>query len=66
MAKKISRVTQGKITPAAIQLSHIGTKEGEYVVIEDDEGRHGTFLSIYTPTKKEDKKLLEEYLTKGE
>ena len=66
MAKKISRVAQGKINPAGIQLSHIGVKEGEYVVIEDDKGKHGPYLTVYQPTKKEDKELLQEYINKGE
>lgn len=40
------------------QWDWIGIKEGDYVIVQDDEGKHGRFLSIYPPTKKEDKQLI--------
>ena len=42
------------------QWNWIGTKEGELVIVQDDEGKHGRFISIYPPTKKEDKQLIQD------
>lgn len=66
MAKKVSKILQGRITPSGIQLDWIGIKEGEYVIIQDDDGKHGHFLSVYAPEKKEDKGLAEDYKNKRE
>lgn len=61
MAKKIAKVVQGELRPAKVQLEWIGVDEGEVVIIQDDEGKHGRFLSIYKPEKPEDIELVKKY-----
>ena len=66
MVKKVSRINLGQIRPMSAQLEWIGVTHGEYVIIEDDASKHGKFLSIYKPTKAEDKDLVKDYKERNE
>ncbi len=60
MVKKIAKIVQGVIRPAKHQYDWLHANEGDHVIIEDKEGKHGPYLAIYKPTTEEDLELLKD------
>lgn len=64
LGKKIVRIVQNQMRPGAWQYGFLGLQNGDYVVLDVEEGKKGRFGYFYKPVTKEDLALVEEYKKK--
>jgi hypothetical protein len=55
--RKIS--DQGQIFLNEDMLNHLGLQKGDWIVLRDDDGKWGHFISMFRPTQTEHKKLVQ-------
>ena len=55
--RKIS--DQGQIFLNEDMLNHLGLGKGDWVVLRDDKGKWGNFISIFRPQQAEHKRLVQ-------